>query len=152
MNLAVFGMHQHLSAHAADKINCVIARVEDRRRVNGVADKGRNYQCQARAWVGVHRRSPPLIQAGALQRLSVNRRLGTGPLPAIFQSTLPDRVKPELKALSASRFRLPTALDMRNSNDEAAYWGGLLVVLAIFARAFVQRCSRTLPSRPLVAS
>jgi len=41
--LAVFGMHQHLSAHAADKINCVIARVEDRRRVNGVADKGRNY-------------------------------------------------------------------------------------------------------------
>src|SRR6187397_1536324 len=119
VNLAVFGMHQHVSAHAADKINCVIARVEDRRRVNGVADKGRNYQCQARAWVGVHRRSPPLIQAGALQRLSVNRRLGTGPLPAIFQSTLPDRVKPELKALSASRFRLPTALDMRNSNDEA---------------------------------
>ena len=60
VNLAMFGMHQHLSTHAADKINCVIARVEDRRRVNGVADKGRNYQCEARAWVGAHGCSPPL--------------------------------------------------------------------------------------------
>ena len=73
VNLAVFGVHQHLSAHAADKINCVIARVEDRRRVNGVADKGRNYQCQARAWVGVHRRSP---RGYRRERYSVSQSTG----------------------------------------------------------------------------
>jgi len=70
VNLAVFGMHQHLSAHAADKINCVIARVEDRRRVNGVADKGRNYQCEARARVGAHR-SLPVDKGGSTTELSV---------------------------------------------------------------------------------
>ena len=69
VNLAVFGMHQHLSAHAADKINCVIARVEDRRRVNGVADKGRNYQCEARARVGAHR-SLPVDTGGSTTELS----------------------------------------------------------------------------------
>ena len=80
VNLAVFGMHQHVSAHAADKINCVIARVEDRRRVNGVADKGRNYQCKARARVGAHGCSP-ITSAGALA--NSQSPTGLGPMPVM---------------------------------------------------------------------
>ena len=102
VNLAMFGMHQHLSTHAADKINCVIARVEDRRRVNGVADKGRNYQCEARAWVGAHGCSPPLHRR---ERYSVSQ----SPAPC-HRAVAGDQSVIEHAARESEQYRSPANL------------------------------------------
>jgi hypothetical protein len=58
VNLPVLAMHQDRLASATDEIDGVVARVEDRRHVNGTADEGWRDKLEAGARVRVHRGVP----------------------------------------------------------------------------------------------
>ena len=55
VNLAVLGVHQHRSAFTADKIDGVIARIEDRRNVDNVADERWGDEFETETSVRAHR-------------------------------------------------------------------------------------------------
>jgi hypothetical protein len=82
MNLVVIAVHQQRFALAADKLDGVVARVEDRRHLEHAADEWRGNEFEAETSVRSHG-CFPCAQAGALQCLSVAGRLARRPQPVM---------------------------------------------------------------------
>jgi hypothetical protein len=77
VNLVVLALHQQSLAIPADKIDRVIACVEHRWDLEYATDewRGDEFETETRMWAHA---VLPSVQAGALPRLSVNRRLAQG--------------------------------------------------------------------------
>jgi hypothetical protein len=110
MNLVVLAMHQHRIAVATDKIDGVIACVENRRDFKDTADERRGNEFKTETRMRSHRFSP-VMQAGALSDSQSPACLTQCPAPMIsHHQTMLDRKLSEIAHNQKTADRGPSAV------------------------------------------